>query len=343
VTVSQIAGAVRLRKNQIGIQSALGTAVAATRAVPWRGVPVYDPNRTDPDVDVGSIDPIIAPYRTAPTVTWNPTGLVTANDIPIRYLAGLKGGVSPTGAVAKTWDFQVASLTSDVFDIFTDEFVDDTEATDAIIAYGGVIDSLEETMPDDLGPWTFSDNWVFAGAIARQNGTNSLTTDQSPTFFFGDDTDITMDTVAGSIGNTPLVDTLHGATVRVSNNLDLKRLANGSNTRNQLAGFGRGARVIELTLRFAKSAAAIAERATLDDDPTPSRYFQLRVTSAVNATTATPYLWTRKGAFRLFSAADGEIGGNATIDLTYRAYYDSTLGYAYRASVRNTQSTAAAA
>src|SRR4051812_3177062 len=54
-------GLVRLRANQIGKQTVFGTAVAATRRVPWKGIVEYDPSRTDQDVDTGSIDPVLPP------------------------------------------------------------------------------------------------------------------------------------------------------------------------------------------------------------------------------------------------------------------------------------------
>ena len=335
-----IQGLVRLRTNQIGKQSALLTAVAATRRVPWRDVVDYDPTRTDPDVDVGSLDPVIVPYSGFPNITWDPTGLLFYNDLPSRLSAGLMGGITPTGAsTAKTWAYQVASLTADSFDYFTVESGDDTSASDGIQAYGGVANTLEETMEEGLGPWSFSDSWVFAGANLATDRTGGLLVDASPTIVMGDETDITMDSTAGSIGVTPLTDALHAATITVNNNLDLKRFANGSNGRRKLSGYGRGARTIDLVLTFAKTTETMAEAATLDDEPVPSRFFQVRTVSTVLAQAATPYSYTRRGAFRLFTREDGEIGGNTTIILTYRAYYDSTLTYAYRASVVNTRSS----
>lgn len=335
-----IQGLVRLRTNQMGKQGALLTAVAATRRVPWRDVVDYDPTRTDPDVDVGSLDPVIVPYSGFPNITWNPTGLLMYNELPARLSGGLMGGISATGGgTAKTWTYQIASLTADAFDYWTVESGDETSASDGIQAYGGVADTLEETLEEGLGPWSFSDAWVFAGANLATDRTAGLLVDASPTFVMGDETDITMDATAGSIGVTPLTDALHAATIRVSNNLDLKRFANGSNGRRKLSGYGRGARVIELVLTFAKTTETMAEAATLDDEPVPSRFFQVRTVSPTLAQAATPYSYTRRGAFRLFTRENGEIGGNTTLILTYRAYYDSTLGYAYRASVVNTRST----
>jgi hypothetical protein len=332
-----IQGLTRLRFNQVAKQSVIQTAVTATRRLPWRGALTYNPNRVDPDVDVGSLDPIILPYSGAVDVDWNPTGPMTFNDLPIRLAAGLMGGITPTtpAGAARQWSYQVASLTSDAFDYFTDEFGDDTEATDTIIAFGGVADVLEETLPEDGGPWTISDTWIFAGATLGSDGTNSLAVDSAPVFAFGTDTTIYKDATPGAIGVTALSDAVHGAVIRVTNNLDRKRFANGSNLRNQLSGYGRGPRVIELILTVAKTTATIAEANTLDDTPTPNRYFKVSTNSTELAAAANPYFYNRFIPARLFERAEGEIGGNATIVLTYRAFYDSTLGYAYKAVVVN--------
>lgn len=329
-------GLVRLRKNQIGVQTVFGTAVAATRIVPWRGIIEYDPNRADQDVDTGSIDPILGPISGAPNIAWSPSGPVYYNDLPYRLTGALKGGVTPTGGgAAKTWTYQVASLTADAYQYFTVESGDDTSATDGIRAYGGIIDTFEETIPDDLGPMTFSDSWIFGGADLATDRTAALTLDSSPVPVLGDETNITLDTAAGSMGITLVNNALHAATVRVVNNTDKKRLANGSNSRRKYAGFARGARQIEVVLTFAKESVPISERATLDDATPPARYIRLDTTSASMITGSTPYKYTREGAFRLISATDGEIGGNATLVLTYRAFYDSTLTYAYKAVVVN--------
>lgn len=331
-----IQGFTRLRYSQLGKQTVIGAAVPATRRVPWRGIIDVNPNRTDPDVDAGSLDPAIIPYVAAKEVTWSPTGLLTFDDLPYRLSAGLKGNVSAVGGAAPyTWTYQVASLTADDFDYFTGETGDDTAASDGIEGFGGVADTLEEEMPQDLGPWSHTDAWIFAGATLATDKTGGLTVDETPAFVFGADTVVYMDVAALSIGITPLVDAVHGVTIRVSNNLDEKRFANGSNTRFNLAGYGRGAREIELVLTLAKTAATMAEAATLDDDPVPQRFFDVKTISTEIAGGVTPYQYSRRGCFTLRSREDGEIGGNATIILTYRAMYNGTLGYAYKAVVIN--------
>ena len=346
MTISQIPGAVRLRTNQIGVQTLLNTVVATTRRVPWRGGILTEPTWVDPDSDFGSLDPVAQPIRGILVATSTKTGVNYFNDIPIRGNAGLKGGVTPTGGgTAKTWDWQVASLTSDVFDVFTNETADDTEATDTTIGIGGVIDSLEDTMPQDLGAWTLSDNWVYSTATLANNGTNGLVVDAAAIPVLAANTVVKMDPTSGAIGTTTPSGGVHDVVVRVQNNLDIKHSANGSNSANQAFGLGRGPRVIELVLTVPKTTDWVTEKNTWLTSPRPSRYFDVLTVSDSLAQAAVPYSDRHRGAFRMMAApTEAEIGGNVVLVLTYRAFYDSAgLGYAYRRTTVNTQSTVAAA
>jgi hypothetical protein len=335
VPITAIPGAIRERFLQLGIQTVLNTPVTPTRRVPWRGIPSYNPNITDPDVDVGSLDPILLPYAMGVEADMNATGPLDFNNAAIRLSAALKGGVAgSTASGVTTWTYQVASLTQDSFDVYTVQQADDTEATDAITAYGGLIDVFEETLPEDGGPWTISDQWIFSGANLGQNATDGIVIDASPEWVFGTDTAVYMDAVVGSIGITPM-DGLHSAVIRISNNIDRKRFHNGSNTRFQLAGYSRGPRQIELILTVAKTAAWVAERATFDDTPRVNRYFKVSTTSTEIVSGVTPFRYDRLGAFRLFEVEDGDTNNNATMTLTYRGFYSATLGYAYRSVLVN--------
>lgn len=333
--ITAIPGAIRERFLQLGIQTVLNTPVTPTRRVPWRGIPTYNPNVTDPDVDVGSLDPILLPYAMGVEAGMPATGPLDFDNAAIRLSAALKGGVAgSTVSGVTTWTYQVASLTQDSFDVYTVQQADDTEATDAITAYGGIIDVFEETLPEDGGPWTISDTWIFSGALLGQNATDGIVIDDSPQWVFGTDTAFYMDAVAGSIGITPM-DGVHSAVIRISNNIDRKRFHNGSNTRWQLAGYSRGPRVIELVLTVAKTSAWVTERATHDDTPRVNRYFKVSTTSTENVSGSTKFRYDRLGAFRLFEVEDTEVNNNAAMTLTYRAYYDATLTYAYRSVLVN--------
>lgn len=330
-----IQGFIRFREHQVGSQSSISSNTTATRVLPYRGPIVVDPAREQPDIDEGSLDPITAPFAGAKTVESGWEGKLAYNDAPYLWAGTIKAGVTPTGATAKTWVFQAASLTADTVQLFTDEWGDDV-LTDWIIGGGGTINSLEVGFDEDLSAWDVNADLVYARADLGGGPTGGLTLDSAPTWVYGADTEVFVDTAAGSIGGTKWTDTVHSASLSINNNLDLKRYANGSNTRFDLAGYGRGAREIELTLTVAKTAVSIAERATLDDDPIPNRYIELKTTSPAIITGSTPYSQSIRLPARLISAEDDEIGGNSTIVFTYRGFYDATLTYAIRAVVVNT-------
>jgi hypothetical protein len=86
----------------------------------------------------------------------------------------------------------------------------------------------------------------------------------------------------------------------------------------------------------------ITEKNTYLTVPKPARYFDIINTSTSLVGTATPYSDRHRGAFRLFDIGETEIVGNVAIVLTYRAFYDSSLGYSYRRTIINTQATAVA-
>ncbi len=329
-----IAGLTRFRRHQWGKQSAFSSNTAATRRMPWRGAIVVDPARTEPDVDVGSLDPILAPFLGPQTVTAGLEVTALAYDDAAYFWSALVKESSITGAGAnKTHTIQAASLTADDFAYFTDQWGDDV-STDYIIGGSGVGDSGEIGFGDDLGVWTGSLDMVYARAQLGSGPTGGIVVDDTPQWVYGAHTEVYLDSVYTSIGTTRIVDAVHGATVRVSNNLDQKRFANGSNTAFQLSGYGRGAREIEVELVLAKTTATVAEFITLDDSPVPERFIELRTISP-ELINAVNYSQVIRVPARLISRSDGELGGNATVTLTYRGFYDSDLGYVVRVVLVN--------
>lgn len=328
-----IQGLTRFRRNQWGKQSSFASNTSATRRMPWRGAIEVDPARTDPDVDVGSLDPILAPFLGPQTVTQGVEIPAFAyDDAPYFWSALIKGGVTPTGGgAAKTWTFQAASLTADDFDYFTVEYGDDV-ATDFMIGGSGTADGGEIGFGDDLGVFTGSLDMIYARAQLGTGPTGGLVIDDTPQWVYGAHTEVYLDTTYSAIGTTRIVDAVHGATVRITNNLDQKRFANGSNTAFQLSGYGRGAREIEVELVLAKTTATVAEFVTLDDTPVPERFIELRTVSP-ETVGGSNYSQSVRIAGHLISRSDGELGGNSTVTLTYRGRYDSDLGYAVRAQV----------
>lgn len=328
-----IQGAIRFRKHSVGVTSSLSSNVAQTRVLPYRGPIAVEPNRTTPDVDTGSIDPVLASYLGPLDVSASWDGKAAFDDLPYIYALGVKGGVVATGGPAYSRVYQAASFTQDAFDYVTDAWGDDV-TNDVATGGAGVIDQFSLSFGEDLSAFDVSAQLLYARIGFEGGFTGGLTVDDSPQWVYGAHTVIYMDTVAGSIGVTPIADAVHGATFEVNNNIDRKRFANGSNAGFTLAGFTRGPREITFTLRVAKTTATIAERQTIDDSPVPTRYFDIKTTST-ETIGGTPYSNSIRFAAELVSATDTEINNNSVIELTYRGKYDSTLGYALRCAVVN--------
>lgn len=332
-----IQGLQRFRKHQIGIQASFASNTSAARILPYRGAIEIDPALTEPDVDVGSLDPILPPFAGAANYDGGWEGPLAYDDAPYLFALTIKGGVAPTGGgAAKTHTFQAASLTSDTHAYMTDQWGDDV-TNDIIIGGSGIIDTLELGFDEDLGAWQVSTENIYARSDFG-GFTGGLSIDEDPVWVYGGDTEFYVDTAFGSIGTTKWTDAVHSFQFRIVSNTDRKRYANGSNTRFQLAGFARGEREIEYVLRVAKTTETTAERQTIDNGPPPLRFIEVRNTSPEIITGSTPYSLNLRSPVRLASATDAEFGNNNTgYELTYRARYNTDLGYAIRAVVVSAQ------
>jgi hypothetical protein len=303
---------------------------------PYRGNLVIDPHWTDPDVDVGSIDPILPPFRTATDVTASLTGPLIYDEIPVMLAAGVRGGIAPTGATAKSWDFQALSLTATTLDFFTDEWGDDVTA-DGAQAFGGIISKLQWGFGPELGPWDVSMDWMYAGVNRPVSPTGGLSVGSNPIFVYGADTEFYFNDTGAAIGTTKFTDAVHAFTQTITNTMDAKRFANGSNTRFQTHGWGLSAREIVTEFTFAKTADSIAETAKWLNANAQDRFIEVRNTSPTIITGATPYSHNIKIAGRWYTRTDAEQGGNSTIVLGCKAFYSGvTLLYAFRDVTVNT-------
>ncbi|HEY3406775.1 MAG TPA: hypothetical protein VGK53_01240, partial [Propionicimonas sp.] len=214
-----IQGFTRFRKHQVGKETTFASNTPATRRLPYRGAIQVEPNRTTPDVDTGSLDPVLSAFYGATDVTASWEGKQAFDDLPYIYSLGIKGGVTPTGATAKTWTYQAASLTADAFDTITDEWADDV-TSDSIVAAGGVINSWQMSFGEDLAAFDVNADLYYAKATLGAGMTAALEVDSTPQWIYGAHTVIYMDSAAGSIGITPVASAIHGVTFSVNNNLD---------------------------------------------------------------------------------------------------------------------------
>jgi hypothetical protein len=336
-----IQGFRRFRKHQWGVQSSFSSNAAASIALPLRGAITVDPQLQFPDVDTGTLDPTLAPYAGAAAYGASLDGKLDYDSAPYYWAALIKSSGAPTGGgTAKTHTFAAASLTADTFVYVTDQWGDDV-TSDWLHGGSGIADGITTGFGDDLSAWDVTLPMIYARANVG-GPTGGLTVSSTEHWVYGADTETYVDTVAASIGTTKWTDAIHGAQLTVAANNDLKRYANGSNTRFALAGFGRGAREITLTLDVAKTTETIAERAAADSTsaPGPMRYIELRSTSPDIITGTTPYSQSIRIPARLMRAEDKEFGSNNTgYTFTYHGVYDSTLTYALRVVVVCTTTT----
>lgn len=342
--MSPIAGFTRFRKWQFGKQTVHGTAVAVTRAVGLRGTMVIEPNWTDQeDVDTGSVDTVLPPYRLQNDITATLAGPLTFKEIPRQMAAAVRGGITPSVASGVyTWAHQALSLTATTLDEFTTQWGDDFTA-DGMSARDGIIETLEYSFDESLGPWQVSESWRWGSVNAHVTPTTGLNVGSNLPLVFGADTQLFLDDTSGGIGGTVITDALHRATITIENTIDQKRFANGSNSRFAVAGWGLSGRTIRASFTFAKTTAITGALNSetvdwLSADPV-NRYVKVLVTSPAIVSGSTPYSWDLRlsGTWRVRS--DEEIGGNAVITLELNGRYDEGLGYAIRSSVVNDLAT----
>jgi hypothetical protein len=344
-----IQGFVRLRRHLFGRQQAFGDKEAATRAYPFTGVPTNDLGWTDPEVDVGSRDPVVAPTRGAEDLTAALTDNSLAyNNLPLLHAAFFGGheGPTPTG-MAQTWTWTPPSTTVEDPDVFTYEFGDDV-VSDWFQMGDGILESVEFTGPEGLGALTTSMSWRF-GSTSSTGSTDSPVDGTVPTpgidpqtndviVYLKDMAIFIADDVSG-LATNQITDALHTFTMRWNQEIDQKRFANGSQNFN-INAYGPGARAIELECSWAKTAQTVGTGSEADDwfsDEAVTRMVQLVFTAVPEADTGIPYSWTVSFPMRYYTREEGEVGGNTIVVLTGHAFYDpDDFGGVFTSQVVNT-------
>jgi len=325
-------GFTRLRKHQFGRQALFGTPVAATRAYPFSGVPSVNPTWTDPDVDVGSIATVVAPYRGAGDYTFPMTiPLVNYNDLPLLHDASLGFEVEPTGGgTAKTWTHSpsvVAPVTQS--SRITYEFGDDV-LTDWFQLSDGVLESLEFQGPSGGGPVTGSGTWRFGSA--RSTGstdfpvvgtvpTPGLEVDQNAACLYVKDLSIYISDSLAAIAANQIRRALHSFTLSFAMTYDLKRWADGTQSFDAEDIVKTGI-TVTFTAVFGKTADTVGTGSESDDwfaATAVERYIRLRFESLVEAQSGIPYSQQYTFPARYYTRTDGEDGGNSTVALEAHA------------------------
>ena len=337
MSLTPVAGVVRLRALQLGLESTFNTQIAATRRYPWSFTPTINPNWTKTTADTGTLDLAIAPSARQLDITGTSTGELYSNDLPTIISAGVMGGLAlTTSGTAKILTAAPQSLAQDPFDTYTMETFDDATG-DAWAFPGSLLDSFTLEYPQDLGPIIFTGNWRGGKAVYPATPTAALSVDTNPAPFYCGDTYFFINDTAGAIGTTQLVSQIYGATLQVSNNLDAKRFANGSNSMRNVQGYSRAERVLDFTWTFAKQTAAIAEAAKWIAVSPTERYAEIRTTSSVAASVGVPHQmrWRIPGYW--FTRNEETINTNTGFSLAGQQVYDGTLTYPFQVVSQSTR------
>jgi hypothetical protein len=324
------------RRHQFGRQGSFGTAVAAKRAFLFSGVPNPDPGWTDREADMGSIDLVAAPLRgpgnlTAPLTSDG----VAYNDLPALFSAIFGGNVSSTGAGdAQTYSWAPASATVDTVDVYTYEFGDDV-TTDWMQLSDGILESLEFSGPSGLGPFTASMAWRF-GHFGGSGLTDlpdspavptTLDLELNPAIWYLKDTGIYIASDPDDLDSSQITDALHSCTLRIGGDVDQKRWANGDQSFD-IDAYSRAKRTIELECVYSKTSDTVgtgSETDALYSDTPVTRYVQLKSESKELLETGpdVPYSVTLAMPMRYYTRVEGADGGNSTVTLMGRAFYDA--------------------
>jgi hypothetical protein len=297
-----LGGFTRFRKLQFGYQGSnfsahYSTAVAASRVMPWRGVPDINRNATFPDVDTGTLHKAVLPYYVRGDFTLPTTGELTYDDLPILLNATLKNNNAPTGGgSAKTWVFQPASTGSpDPLGMFTVQQGDDVgdpapeTPSDWFQLVGGLVEQLTITGPDNMGPLTHSATWRFGKALSTNYDLKSF-----------------------------------------ANGSNTKQQIHA-------IGRGEQEITLALQFAKTSQTVGTGSEADdwFSSDPV-MRYVELRFTRNEIITGSTPYSTRFRMPLVYTTRADGEIGGNTTVTLTGTALYVASPGYAIENTTVNT-------
>jgi len=341
-----VEGLTRYRAHNFGRQSAMNTPVAAVGRYPFKGVPDVNPNWTDDDIDVGSLDTVAAPWPAAPDLTAPLTcPSLRYNMIPLLMCGVFGGGVDDeaegSAGTGKKWTHTPASLTVDDVDVFTYEHGDD-DLDDWFQLSDGIIETLEISGPEGLGPLTVSSSWRF-GHVGNTGSTDFPVTGTVPTpdleldpdaarVFLKDMGIYIASSIAGLSGGQ-ILNKLHSFTWRVTGNVDQKRWANADQSFD-IDAYSRATRMIELVLTFAKGDDITGTGSESDawlSKTAVGRYIRFAATSEEiadlnGADPDIPYSWQVTSPMRYYTRETTDSGGNSVVVLTACAYFDGADG-----------------
>lgn len=351
-----VRGLVSNRRHLFARQATFGTPIPAVRAYPYSGTPDADRQWTDPEGDFGSIDPVAAPYLGAGVFGFNGSlNPLNYNDLAAILSGGFGGAVTGSGSPDVTRIWTPASTSADEFDTYSYEFGDDVDGVDSdepndwMQFSDGVIDNFTIDSPEEgagaltaQAQWDFN-AWAYEGSTDNPpgNAIPSITDvpDTAGTPIYLKDCKVFINSDPSDIGSTQLTDSVHKFVLRVTQEKDKKRYANGTQSFAAQA-LGRGKRTIEVDLWYAKTPDTVgvgSESDAWSANAAVPRYLQVQFESLTEAAPGVAYSWLWSMPMRYYARAEGAIGNNAIVILTGHAFFEpDVLDYVFYSELVNT-------
>ena len=319
-----------------------------SRAYPFTGVPAIDLQKTDPEVDTGSIVTTVAPTLGAGDFTAALTDNGLAYDNMPLLMEGVFGGnVNPLGGAVEVWTHNPAAVAPlDDDSNFTYEFFDDTAADDAFQLGDGVLETLTITGPEGLGPMTTSMAWRFGSAAGNTSTdfppspavpTAGLSVDTNPAYMYLKDMGLYIASSTAGLGAGQILNALHSLVMTFTVERDDKRFAKEAQDFS-VSDRSRTGVAIELALTLAKTDDTIGTGSESDawwSEDAVDRYIQLHWLSLVNISGSTKYEDTMTMPARYYTREEADSAGNAVIVLTAHAFYDPSAFFSGDGYFRN--------
>lgn len=309
-----------LRKIQLGVESAKGTAVAATAL--WRGQGVIE-DQTEvmfPEEDIGYLSGIDRSYipRNLAAITFEQTP-ATFEQLGYVLDAGVKtvSGVQDGAGSDYTYTYTFPTSAANSIKTYTIEGGDDQQAEEIEFAF---VKSF--TLAGAAGEaWTVTADWAGRQvSTASFTGSISVPTVEEILFQKGK---LYIDAIGGTIGSTQKSSTLLNAELAVTTGWQEYFTADGN---LYFTGHKSTKPEVLLTLTFEHDGTSVAEKANWLAET--ARLIRILVEGSTVSTPGTTYskktlIIDLAGKWERFEALD-EQDGNDIVTGRFRAAYDPT-------------------
>ena len=313
---------------QGGIESTRGTPVAATRKL-YARAPIPKEERPKEYVNqarqsyVSSYD-VVETHRHVPDIVFDFPAF-SFDDAPWWYLLAAKGGVTPTGAGPYTWTFD-GMATSDDLDSASLEVADGVGAFRIPFA---MCKSWELSGKLGSGPSPLGAKFNLMGQKLEHGHTMTPALsdrDLVGSYMAMKNSQIYIDTAAGSIGSGEIAASLEEISIKADNKLQAR--FTGSASGGDYSYVNREERFVEFSAILRMNATTYGYFNSVFQ-ANALRYLQFKNTGAGND------LLTFNIATKLETFEFPEDGPTRRVAIMGRSLYDATLGYDWRLTVQN--------